>query len=1248
MKNLITRPRGIASLLATVALALGVQDVSYSQPPLEGNKIYWTEAKDFGWIQRADLDGSNLESLLTTELEINPNRITLDLVAGKIYWTEVDAEWEGTIRRANYDGSEVETLITGLHDPFDLALDLLAHKMYWTSLQGGTIQRADLEGTNVETLITGLEAPADIALDMYLYFIGDPCPTCATKIQAVSPSPDRPPAAKIASPSPTSDAPTKMFWTDRRAGTIKCADLDGSNVKTLVTDIGSPAGLLVAAYERVMVWTERDTGTIKYIQWADLDSASAETLVTGVEDIISIAQESYYGYYDEIVWMEWNSDSKIGTIRGYPRFVWDESGTSYTRTSYTITETKGPGDLDANGALYWTDTNRIYWIDRWAYREEYEITAIAMGIEGPTSIAVDVAEDKMYWVDKRTDVIRRSNLDGTNVEDLLTEVKTPDDIALDLVAGKMYWTEQGTGAIRRAGLDGTNAEILVEIKEPLSIALDVPRGKMYWTARVASSFSDAGIIQRADLNGENIETLLTGLYDPESIALDLVAGKMYWITDEMYWADRYWVAGRRYWADSGILRANLDGSNLEIVVPRLAQPMDLALDAVGRKIYWVDKTGGSIQRADLNGENVEEIVSGLVRPVGITLDVPIPDAPLDRKRTSRTEVVAVVLGDISEDLTVEFAQSTSEQPPHFAWSAVTDAAGWLALTISNPEESDTSGLYQARALTATGEVVGRWESISLDHGLRYVLELILEGSVRIVASQRLGVPNPDPCSNGIVVPDPLINRGLVEDCQALLEFRDNLDYTKNLNWSASKPITSWEEVVIRDFRVKELPHAYDIVHREGSFIGGPISPSLGRLTKLEYLSLGSHSLNGPIPVELGNLTNLTELDLHGNQLTGSIPPELGNLTNLTRLNLSENQLTGSIPPELGNLTELTRLDLSENQLTGPIPSELGNLTNLADFTRNRFPGLNLSENQLTGPIPPELGKLTQVKKFHLSGNKLTGPIPPELAHITQLDLSHNEMKGPIPHGLEQLTELTWLDLSHNELTGLIPPELGQLAQLEVLDLYDNRLTGPVPTSLGGLTKLRWVSLDNNQFTCVPEALAKWAEYLPICDATDSTATAADFDGDGATGFTDFFLFAEHFGSSDARFDLNASGTVDFDDFFLFTEHFDPPARAKLVAMAQELIGLPNSSQLQQNAPNPFNSQTILSYFLHSPGPARLEVFALTGQRVAVLHQGPQQVGYHRLRWNGHDDAGHPVASGMYLYRLVTDEAVLTRKLMLLR
>ncbi len=158
----------------------------------------------------------------------------------------------------------------------------------------------------------------------------------------------------------------------------------------------------------------------------------------------------------------------------------------------------------------------------------------------------------------------------------------------------------------------------------------------------------------------------------------------------------------------------------------------------------------------------------------------------------------------------------------------------------------------------------------------------------------------------------------------------------------------------------------------------------------------------------------------------------------------------------------------------------------------------------------------------------------------------------------------------------------------------------------------------------------------------------DFDGDGVTGFEDFFLFAEAFGSSDPRFDLDNSGLVDFADFFLFAESFGHPARAKLLTLARERIGLPDGPQLQQNAPNPFNSQTVIPWFLLQEGPARLEVYALTGQRVAVLHEGPHKAGFHQRRWDGRDDQGRPLASGVYLYRLVTAQGVHTRKLTLLR
>ena len=178
-------------------------------------------------------------------------------------------------------------------------------------------------------------------------------------------------------------------------------------------------------------------------------------------------------------------------------------------------------------------------------------------------------------------------------------------------------------------------------------------------------------------------------------------------------------------------------------------------------------------------------------------------------------------------------------------------------------------------------------------------------------------------------------------------------------------------------------------------------------------------------------------------------------------------------------------------------------------------------------------------------------------------------------------------------------------------------------------------------------VATVAELEPVTFTATAEATP-DFNGDGVTDFSDFFLFAEAFGGRDPRFDLDGSGSVDFADFFLFAENFGQPARAKLLAMARERIGLPEGPQLQQNAPNPFNSGTVITWFQLQPGSAHLEVYALTGQRVAVLQEAPRKAGLHRLRWDGRDERGRPLASGVYVYRLVTAEAVQTRKLTLLR
>jgi len=85
---------------------------------------------------------------------------------------------------------------------------------------------------------------------------------------------------------------------------------------------------------------------------------------------------------------------------------------------------------------------------------------------------------------------------------------------------------------------------------------------------------------------------------------------------------------------------------------------------------------------------------------------------------------------------------------------------------------------------------------------------------------------------------------------------------------------------------------------------GTLSPALGQLTTLTYLSVQTNSLTGPVPDSLGNLTLLRTLNLGDNQLSGPIPLSLSRLTNVQFFSLGTNKLTGTVPDFLTKLTSL--------------------------------------------------------------------------------------------------------------------------------------------------------------------------------------------------------------------------------------------------------------------------------------------------------------------------------------------------------
>ncbi len=94
--------------------------------------------------------------------------------------------------------------------------------------------------------------------------------------------------------------------------------------------------------------------------------------------------------------------------------------------------------------------------------------------------------------------------------------------------------------------------------------------------------------------------------------------------------------------------------------------------------------------------------------------------------------------------------------------------------------------------------------------------------------------------------------------------------------------------------------------------------------------------------------------------------------------------------------------------------------------------------------------------------------------------------------------------------------------------------------------------------------------------------------------------------------------------------------------------LPTEYALAQNQPNPFNPSTDIIFSLPAAGQARLAVYNMLGQEVAVLADATYPAGVHRVVWTGCDAAGAPVASGVYLYRLTAGDFAATKKMVLMK
>lgn len=129
---------------------------------------------------------------------------------------------------------------------------------------------------------------------------------------------------------------------------------------------------------------------------------------------------------------------------------------------------------------------------------------------------------------------------------------------------------------------------------------------------------------------------------------------------------------------------------------------------------------------------------------------------------------------------------------------------------------------------------------------------------------------------------------------------------------------------------------------------------------------------------------------------------------------------------------------------------------------------------------------------------------------------------------------------------------------------------------------------------------------------------------------------------------DAAGTAGDD---ISDEDFCPPYKRLTSQQSFAIAGegaLPTEFALYQNHPNPFNPTTKIEFSLPQPSEVKLEIFNITGQKVAMLINGPYEAGTHSITWDGRDSHGQSVASGIYFYHLQAEQFSATRKMVMLK
>ncbi|CAE8603807.1 unnamed protein product [Polarella glacialis] len=245
----------------------------------EARKVYWIDAGT-SKIQRANLDGSQVEDVVASGPESRLSSLGVDLAAGKVYWSDLG---DKKIRRAGLDGSNPEEVVAA--SPSGTSLALADGRIFWADLSLKQVLSAKQDGSSEgpEAVVSDLTSPNAVAVDAVggKVYWGDFGTRKLHRANADgSKSEVVVPYGKNSSGIVVDSLRGKVLWSNFGTNAIYRCSLDGHDMEQVVSGLDNPGAIALDAKAGRIYWVDRGSGKI---QRAAMDGSQVEDVVCGLD-----------------------------------------------------------------------------------------------------------------------------------------------------------------------------------------------------------------------------------------------------------------------------------------------------------------------------------------------------------------------------------------------------------------------------------------------------------------------------------------------------------------------------------------------------------------------------------------------------------------------------------------------------------------------------------------------------------------------------------------------------------------------------------------------------------------------------------------------------------------------------------------------------------------------------------------------------------------------------------------------------